>query len=325
MNFTESSSKKEENPFSFKKFLNQDSSLQINKGARKKVYTPSSMTSANLDLQGPSRSQPEITSRIVKTTDVLPDFVQDHLVVEQCYLSNGSAINIDNLNLQSLPDLNLEHQNIQATLSSNRNVKTCNQSSNQLSSNLPDFTLGSRNYSSVSGNTNNNVSLPDFTMNASSLDSVSEMNVSFINKSCRRRLDGNDSTEASHSNRQRGQMSSSPSVPLDLPSYESNNESNPSNSIPFDLTVPAEEKNNGSRGISAPETVSKSLPDFLSDGPIQKQLDENVRGNPSIPNCMPYEEVILTRVSSLITCFYLKKCYFVIINIIFFFLNLVRE
>lgn len=61
--------RREENPFSFKRFLNQD------RGARRKEYSPDG------------------TPVLVKASEMssmLPDFVQDHLVVEQSYMSSPS-------------------------------------------------------------------------------------------------------------------------------------------------------------------------------------------------------------------------------------------
>lgn len=254
--FLELQTRREENPFSFKKFLNQDSS----KGARRKEYSP--------NLPSPESSSKhsfnsEMNSRLVNTPEmssVLPDFVQDHLVIEQCYLSgSGSTIDIDNLNLQNLPDLNLEHRDLDFTLNLDRNT------SNSVSNNLPDFALNTDKSRTFENNCDD---LPDFTVNN------------------RKTIQRNETIEASHLNRHRIHISSSPSVPLDLPLYdEPDGMPNASDSsdgpLPFDLPIPAEERNNSSKRNS--ETVSKSLPDFLSDGPIrQERMEEsnpNSRGN----------------------------------------------
>ncbi|EEB11892.1 conserved hypothetical protein [Pediculus humanus corporis] len=302
----ESPAKKEENPFSFKKFLNQDLSGQRNKGARKKVYPTASLSSTKSHLTDPrsSRSQSEGNSRVIGNNDVssvLPDFVQDHLVIEQCYLNGSSSINIDNLNLQNLPDLNLEHQNIHFLSNSDRSNNQSRQPLNSYSNNLPDFTLGVRNIGSVSQSHSKSDKLPDFTLNAgTSLEFNNDNNVSFTNKGARRRNNGNEINESSHSNRSRPQMSSSPSVPLDLPSYDNTNESNPNlPNIPFDLTIPVEDKSCGSRCQGPPETVSKSLPDFLSDGPIKKEMDDNLKNNrgniPLHSNNVTFPETTTTR------------------------------
>lgn len=236
-------------------------------------------------------------------SSVLPDFVQDHLVIEQCYLNGSSSINIDNLNLQNLPDLNLEHQNMHFTMNQDRDSSSGKQPINQFP-NLPDFTQGVINFQTGIQESCNSDRLPDFALNVgahatSNLDCANDTNSSFISNS-RRRVNVNETNEASHSNRSRTQMSSSPSVPLDLPSYESNCDSNPNIPIPFDLTIPVDDNCNSRTG-NAPETVSKSLPDFLSDGPIKKELDDNlksIRENaPPVPNGLLFSETPTVKVS----------------------------
>lgn len=98
--------KREDNPFSFKHFLRSDSgSSYQHKGARPKVYcenrsVPPSTSSSDVNNKIPELKQ----SRIVpEFSSALPDFVQDHLVVEQCYLGNTSSGNY-NLELNNLPD-----------------------------------------------------------------------------------------------------------------------------------------------------------------------------------------------------------------------------
>ncbi|KAG8301687.1 retrograde transport, endosome to plasma membrane [Homalodisca vitripennis] len=86
--FTGSSSsndhpRREENPFSFKHFLNRD----VSGGARPKVFPSKSPSTPRLI------ANPELTSG-------LPDFVQDHLVIEQCYLNQPSQpLSVDMNNL----------------------------------------------------------------------------------------------------------------------------------------------------------------------------------------------------------------------------------
>ncbi|KAJ8911418.1 hypothetical protein NQ315_005951 [Exocentrus adspersus] len=96
--------RREENPFSFKHFLRSDSgNTYQNKGARPKVYCenrPVTSTSPSVPNKIPEPKQ----SRIVpEFSSALPDFVQDHLVIEQCYLGNSSNSNY-NLELNNLPD-----------------------------------------------------------------------------------------------------------------------------------------------------------------------------------------------------------------------------
>jgi hypothetical protein len=286
--FLESQTRKEENPFSFKRFLKEDSSNQKNRGARRKEYSPVNLPSPELNSSKHNFNSnlPDMNSRLVNTPEmssVLPDFVQDHLVIEQCYLSGSSStIDIDSLNLQNLPDLNLEHRDLDFTLNLDRK-----RNENSVSNNLPDFTLSA---------SSNSKGLPDFALNAdhasrtfdSNCDDLPDFTVNHReNSSSRKTIQRNETIESSQLNRHRIHISSSPSVPLDLPLYDGNDSiQNESNSLdgplPFDLPIPAEERNNSSRK-SQNETVSKSLPDFLSDGPIRKErLEENipnVRGN----------------------------------------------
>lgn len=260
--------RREENPFSFKKFLNQDSS----KGARRKEYSPNLPSPESGSKHSFNSNLSDMNSRLVNTPEmssVLPDFVQDHLVIEQCYLSGSSStIDIDSLNLQNLPDLNLEHRDLDFALNLN---------SNSVSNNLPDFALNTDKSRTFENNCDD---LPDFTVN---------------HRDSRKTIQRNETIEASHLNRHRIHISSSPSVPLDLPLYDEHdgipNASDSSDGpLPFDLPIPAEERNNSSKRNS--ETVSKSLPDFLSDGPIrQERMEENIpnsRGN--LVNSVQIEE-----------------------------------
>ncbi|XP_046662723.1 endosome-associated-trafficking regulator 1 [Homalodisca vitripennis] len=95
--FTGSSSsndhpRREENPFSFKHFLNRD----VSGGARPKVFPSKSPSTPRLI------ANPELTSG-------LPDFVQDHLVIEQCYLNQPSQpLSVD---MNNLVEFGLEASN----------------------------------------------------------------------------------------------------------------------------------------------------------------------------------------------------------------------
>uniref|UniRef100_A0A1B6CH86 Endosome-associated-trafficking regulator 1 n=2 Tax=Clastoptera arizonana TaxID=38151 RepID=A0A1B6CH86_9HEMI len=79
--------RREENPISFKHFLNRDASTSnLTGGVRPKMYP---------FISPPSRiANPELTSG-------LPDFVQDHLVMEQCF--SNLPLN-HQLTLENLPD-----------------------------------------------------------------------------------------------------------------------------------------------------------------------------------------------------------------------------
>ncbi|CAG9838791.1 unnamed protein product [Diabrotica balteata] len=90
------SHRREDNPFSFKHFLRSDSTNSYqSKGARPKVYEN---RSASTDFG--NHLQPRL---IPEYPAALPDFVQDHLVVEQCYLGNTSSESF-NVDIDNLPD-----------------------------------------------------------------------------------------------------------------------------------------------------------------------------------------------------------------------------
>lgn len=81
--------RREENSFSFKHFLkNGLQTNYYNAGARPKVYSPSITSPNNLEKDSTVYS---------RNPTELPDFVQDHLVIEQCYLNHEPK-------QQALPD-----------------------------------------------------------------------------------------------------------------------------------------------------------------------------------------------------------------------------
>ncbi|KAJ8975711.1 hypothetical protein NQ317_018985 [Molorchus minor] len=93
--------KREDNPFSFKHFLRSDSGGNYqSKGARPKVYSENRAPLTETNSQTSESKQPRV---IPELSSALPDFVQDHLVIEQCYLGNNSSNNY-NLNVANLPD-----------------------------------------------------------------------------------------------------------------------------------------------------------------------------------------------------------------------------
>ncbi|XP_043288001.1 uncharacterized protein l(3)04053 [Venturia canescens] len=77
-------SRRDENPFSFKHFLKKDTRPNYNlSGARPKVYSSARMSPSNVGS--------EVDSKYPCNPTELPDFVQDHLVIEQCYLNTEAA------------------------------------------------------------------------------------------------------------------------------------------------------------------------------------------------------------------------------------------
>lgn len=94
--------KREDNPFSFKHFLRGDVNNYQNKGARPKVYCEGRTISSVSDLEFSHTQDIKQTRIAPEYSSALPDFVQDHLVVEQCYLGNAPNNNF-NLDI-NLPD-----------------------------------------------------------------------------------------------------------------------------------------------------------------------------------------------------------------------------
>ena len=89
------STRREENPFSFKHFLRNDSQSNYQyAGARPKVYTVHSKNNESSSHEREGGVYP------CNPTE-LPDFVQDHLVIEQCYVDRdritSPATDVDNL------------------------------------------------------------------------------------------------------------------------------------------------------------------------------------------------------------------------------------
>ncbi|XP_067000777.2 uncharacterized protein l(3)04053 [Anabrus simplex] len=239
--------KREENPFSFKHFLKRDSGNNYHStGARPKVYT--NLSPENFDNLGADTSDSEsslytrnTTPRHVATpeiTSVLPDFVQDHLVVEQCYLAHSDTSNSPQLavDLENLPDFAIN--NLSATHES-PSSRQWNEPKKPCTDNKPK-------------------DIP-FDLTGTTSDQLFSRRV---------------------------RKNSGP-VPLDLPSPDrglsdvSPGLGTSTGGLPFDLPlvsdisdVASTTATSGVRsGPSLGEVgVSKSLPDFLSDGPIHSGL-----------------------------------------------------
>ncbi|CAH0546465.1 unnamed protein product [Brassicogethes aeneus] len=98
--------KRDDNPFSFKHFLRDMTNYQ-NKGARPKVYCEGRPVPTAQEMAGDmkkNRVGPELSS-------ALPDFVQDHLVIEQCYLG-GRGSNPNYMLDMNLPDFTPSRENL---------------------------------------------------------------------------------------------------------------------------------------------------------------------------------------------------------------------
>ncbi|XP_078052730.1 lethal (3) 04053 [Augochlora pura] len=90
-------SRREVNPFSFKHFLKNSQTNYCAGGARPKIYTSPPPSPNKLE------KDPTVYSR---NPTELPDFVQDHLVLEQCYLNHESTQQ-NTSDVDNLPDFAL--------------------------------------------------------------------------------------------------------------------------------------------------------------------------------------------------------------------------
>lgn len=251
--------KREENPFSFKHFLKRDAGNNYSStGARPKVY--SNLASEGFGHVTPesSDSDPGLYSRSAtprhvgtpELTSVLPDFVQDHLVVEQCYLNHSESSNTSQIavDLENLPDFTLNHTTPASEAADDGSNVVNRRRSRQWKKRSDTDVLSGDIPFDLAGTTGNQ-NLPKNVRNGSG------------------------------------------SVPLDLPSSDRS----PTESIgrltihggglPFDLPLVSDAKDgavstssSGVRsGMQIGEVgVSKSLPDFLSDGPIHSGRHNDV-------------------------------------------------
>ncbi|KAK4876704.1 hypothetical protein RN001_009210 [Aquatica leii] len=101
---TNDTPRREDNPFSFKHFLRSDVSNYNHQGARPKVYCDGRPISSVSDLDLQKSTNAKQTRIISEFSSALPDFVQDHLVVEQCYSNDNSKQNNYNVDMNNLPD-----------------------------------------------------------------------------------------------------------------------------------------------------------------------------------------------------------------------------
>ncbi|XP_032455055.1 uncharacterized protein LOC100121057 isoform X1 [Nasonia vitripennis] len=95
-----SSTRREESLFSLKQFLKNDNQTNHQfAGARPKVYESQSRT--------PEPSENHDKGKYPRNPTELPDFVQDHLVIEQCFLSDKASSNMASVEVDNLPDFAL--------------------------------------------------------------------------------------------------------------------------------------------------------------------------------------------------------------------------
>ncbi|XP_069688076.1 uncharacterized ENTR1 family protein [Periplaneta americana] len=242
--------KREENPFSFKHFLKRDAGNNYHStGARPKVYSNLANEGFGHLTPESSDSDPSLYSRSTtprhvgtpELTSVLPDFVQDHLVVEQCYLNHSET--------SSTPQIAVDLEN------------------------LPDFTINS--------NTTSVCETSDGSVNRSRARQWNEPKRT-LSDALPSDIPFDLTGTTGNQNVPRHIRNGSESVPLDLPSFDRSPAENTGRStvrgggLPFDLPLVSEAKDGAActssgvrNGIHIGEVgVSKSLPDFLSDGPI---------------------------------------------------------
>lgn len=224
---TSRETRRDENPFSFKHFLKKDSKPNYNlTGARPKIYSPARISPSDVG------SDPDAKYPCNPTE--LPDFVQDHLVIEQCYL-NQEAAAAGAVAIPLVADIN----------------------------NLPDFTInnaerrqGPRSSRNEAEKAQISCDLP-FDLTGGLERRKQRSNPGVDNGAC-----NNPPVAYPRPNqlpvRQNESARNIQSFPFDLPSSTASSSlsdpSGPNNS-------PANEN-----------SVNKSLPDFLNDGPIRNRV-----------------------------------------------------
>lgn len=109
--------KKEDNPFSFKHFLKNDRNYQ-SQGARPKVYCEGRPISSISDLDLHQTTETKQTRLVPEFSSALPDFVQDHLVIEQCYLGKDQRTNLPDFT-PSRSSVNINRLDIETSLTLN--------------------------------------------------------------------------------------------------------------------------------------------------------------------------------------------------------------
>lgn len=111
-----------------------------NQGARPKVYCDGRPISSVSDLDLHQISEAKQTRIVPEFSSALPDFVQDHLVIEQCYLGKDTHKNF-NIDADNLPDFTPSRASIninRINIASSQEVDgRCNNSNNAIPLDLP--------------------------------------------------------------------------------------------------------------------------------------------------------------------------------------------
>lgn len=260
--------RKKENPFSFKYFLKNDAHTSHQRtGARPKVYPSTAATSTD---NFHSVNEPSVYPR---NPVELPDFVQDHLVIEQCYL-NHDASSQPIVEMENLPDFALnsvEKRNKQWNDQKKSQTETLGDLYLDLRGGLNRGERGER------GERAERAERGQREQAVTNLARPRALNLP--------NLERHNGDPTSWSGPVGTIFSSNLSIPHFV-TYNPNCDLTVSG-FPFDLQLPSAEgnANNGNEAIrSGSQTgeaeVTKSLPDFLSDGPIH-----NRTGLPVVESC----------------------------------------
>lgn len=249
----DASTRRDNNPFSFKAFLKNGTqpTNYHNTGARPKVYSSSTSSPVGSGGGGGALDKDNVGGSVysARNPTELPDFVQDHLVIEQCYLSheNGQPVLPD---VDNLPDFALN---------------SVEQRQSRLHGQKERSPFWFRNRDCEAKRNDSDVLCDDLR----SFDLTETLHKGMPHR------DHHPPSNAMHSNH------------LDLPTFEDRlNETTPALSRPerkgFPLDLPFPDSNPSISTIARDDppsggeaSVHKSLPDFLSDGPIHNRSSDS--------------------------------------------------
>ncbi|XP_034947456.1 uncharacterized protein l(3)04053 [Chelonus insularis] len=236
-------SKKEDNPFSFKHFLKKDSLPNYqNAGARPKVYFDRTHNNHSNPTSLEESIGVETDGVYSRNPTELPDFVQDHLVIEQCYSNNQDVASSTQMiaDIDNLPDFALN--SVESRPLKHR-IEKKQSNIEDLPSELP-RNLDKRSRDGLS-------------INNGSFESGSSGNFRRLNR-----------------NHQNSREFIEPvNFPLDLPYGRGSTETNNVGKNTWNDTT------NSPDGSINDNGIPKSLPDFLSDGPIRNRVVSQVESN----------------------------------------------